>query len=156
MRPLSAMSLLIVVVVSSSAISAQSSQSVSSASIPRLINISGVFQPANGQPASAVETLTLSIYADSEGGALEYGAQPLGVACAKHRSGNTVSLGRAEQQRVAALRVDREGLRLLPEGSAALRVGIDRQRHRLDGAGRLPVGGLEDAADIDQARNRWG
>ena len=69
MRLLSAMSLLIVVVVSASAISAQSSQSVSSASVPRLINISGVFRPANGQPASAVETVTLSIYADSEGGA---------------------------------------------------------------------------------------
>ncbi len=89
-------------------------------------------------------------------GALEHGAQPLGLACGKHRSGDAVSLGRPEQQRVAALRIDRDGLRLLPERRAALRVGIDRQRHRLDGAGRLPVGGLEDAADIDQARNRWG
>ena len=42
---------------------------VSSPSVPRLINISGVFRPANGQPASAVETVTLSIYADAEGGA---------------------------------------------------------------------------------------
>ena len=62
-------SLIVVVVVSSSAISAQSSQSVSSQSVPRLINVSGVFQPANGQPASAVETVTLSIYADAAGGA---------------------------------------------------------------------------------------
>ena len=69
MRQLSAMSLLLVVVVSASAISAQSSQSASSQSVPRLINVSGVFRPANGQPASAVETVTLSIYADSEGGA---------------------------------------------------------------------------------------
>ena len=57
------------IVVSASAISAQSSQSVSSPSVPRLINISGVFRPADGQPASAVETVTLSIYADPEGGA---------------------------------------------------------------------------------------
>ena len=42
---------------------------VSSPSVPRLINISGVFQPADGQPASAVETVTLSIYAEAEGGA---------------------------------------------------------------------------------------
>ncbi len=61
--------LLVLIVVSASAISAQSSQSVSSQSVPRLINISGVFRPANGQPASAVETVTLSIYADPEGGA---------------------------------------------------------------------------------------
>ena len=49
---------LLVVVVSSSAMLAQSSQSVSSQSVPRLINVSGVFQPANGQPAGAVETAT--------------------------------------------------------------------------------------------------
>ena len=61
--------LVVLIVVSASAISAQSLQSVSSQSVPRLINISGVFRPANGQPASAVETVTLSIYADSEGGA---------------------------------------------------------------------------------------
>ena len=42
---------------------------MSSASVPRLINVSGVFRPADGQPASAVETVTLSIYADAEGGA---------------------------------------------------------------------------------------
>ena len=70
MRLLSAVrALLVLIVVSASAISAQSSQSVSSQSVPRLINISGVFRPANGQPASAVETVTLSIYADPEGGA---------------------------------------------------------------------------------------
>ena len=60
--------LVVLIVVSASAISAQSTQSVSSQSVPRLINVSGVFQPANGQPASAVETVTLSIYADPEGG----------------------------------------------------------------------------------------
>jgi hypothetical protein len=69
MRLLSAMSSLIVVVLSSSAVCAQSLQSASSQSVPRLINITGVFRPANGQPAGPVETVTLSIYADAERGA---------------------------------------------------------------------------------------
>ena len=60
--------LLVLIVLSPSAIIAQSPQAVSSASVPRLININGVFRPANGQPAAAVETVTLSIYADQEGG----------------------------------------------------------------------------------------
>ena len=61
--------LLVLIVVFPGAISAQSPPTGSSQSVPRLINVSGVFQPANGQPASAVETVTLSIYADAEGGA---------------------------------------------------------------------------------------
>ena len=61
--------LLVLLVLSPDAIFAQSSQSVSSGPVPRLINISGIFRPANGQPAGAVETVTLSIYADPEGGA---------------------------------------------------------------------------------------
>src|SRR5580765_7879942 len=68
MRLLSAMSSLIVVVPFASAISAQSAQSVSSQSIPRLINIAGVFRPADGQPAGAVAPVTVSIYADQQGG----------------------------------------------------------------------------------------
>jgi hypothetical protein len=69
MRLLSAMSTLIVVVLSSSVVGAQSLQSASSQSVPRLINITGVFRPANGQPAGPIETVTLSIYADAERGA---------------------------------------------------------------------------------------
>ena len=38
-------------------------------SVPRLINITGVFRPADGQPPAAVETVTLAIYADPQGGA---------------------------------------------------------------------------------------
>jgi hypothetical protein len=38
-------------------------------SVPRLINITGVFRPADGQPPAAVETITLAIYADATGGA---------------------------------------------------------------------------------------
>jgi hypothetical protein len=36
--------------------------------VPRLITITGVFHPADGQPLNAVETVTLSIYADPVGG----------------------------------------------------------------------------------------
>jgi hypothetical protein len=56
-----------VIFLSASAVFAQSSQSVSPASVPHLIKIGGVFHPADGQPAGAVETVTLSIYADPEG-----------------------------------------------------------------------------------------
>src|SRR3954468_21740727 len=48
---------------------AQSAQSESPASVPRLINITGVFRPADGAPPAAVETVTLAIYAEAEGGA---------------------------------------------------------------------------------------
>src|SRR5262245_2145814 len=59
---------LLVLVLVPSAIAAQSSQSVSSAAVPRLIEVTGVFRPADGLPAGPVETVTLSIYADEEGG----------------------------------------------------------------------------------------
>ena len=47
--------------------SAQSSQSVSSQSVPRLINVSGVFRPADGQPAAPSRPSRSSIYADAGG-----------------------------------------------------------------------------------------
>ena len=53
MRLLSAMSSIIIVMLSISAIIAQSLQSLSSQSVPRLINVTGVFRPANGQPPPA-------------------------------------------------------------------------------------------------------
>ena len=37
--------------------------------MPRLINLTGVFQPVDGQPPRAVETVTLAIYAEPTGGA---------------------------------------------------------------------------------------
>ena len=67
MRLLSVMCLAIAGVLSSEAVLAQSSPSTST-SVPRLIAITGVFRPADGRPASAVETVTLSIYADQYGG----------------------------------------------------------------------------------------
>src|SRR3954466_1510851 len=58
---------LTILLVSSVMASAQSAQS-SSTSVPRLINITGVFRPADGQAPATVESVTLSIYADQEGG----------------------------------------------------------------------------------------
>ena len=48
--------------------SAQSAQDPS-ASVPRLITITGVYRPADGKPLASVETATFSIYADPQGGA---------------------------------------------------------------------------------------
>ena len=39
-----------------------------SAPVPRLIKFSGVFQPSDGQPPASREVVTLSIYAEQEGG----------------------------------------------------------------------------------------
>src|SRR3954469_8075328 len=61
--------LLIVVLLSlpTSVALAQSDQQPT-ASVPRLINITGGFRPADGQPPATVETVTLSIYAEQAGG----------------------------------------------------------------------------------------
>ena len=48
--------------------SAQSSQQSPSTSVPRLVNISGTFRPADGQRPARVEVVTLAIYADETGG----------------------------------------------------------------------------------------
>lgn len=39
-----------------------------SVSVPHLVHVSGVFQPADGRPPAPVETITLAIYAEPEGG----------------------------------------------------------------------------------------
>lgn len=40
-----------------------------STAVPKVVRVTGVFVPANGQPAGQVETVTLAIYADEKGGA---------------------------------------------------------------------------------------
>ena len=47
---------------------AQSSQPAPTLSQPRLVNLSGIFQPANGQPAAGVHAVTLAIYTEETGG----------------------------------------------------------------------------------------
>jgi len=46
-----------------------SAQSAQDQSIPRLITITGVYRPADGKAPGAVETVTLSVYAEQQGGA---------------------------------------------------------------------------------------
>ncbi len=61
----------LIVLTSIASIQAQSAQLTGSqpaASVPRLIKFSGVFQPADGQPPASREVVTLSIYAEQEGG----------------------------------------------------------------------------------------
>ena len=48
-------------------VDAQSAQE-QSASIPRLITVTGVYRPADGTAPGTVETVTLLIYADQQGG----------------------------------------------------------------------------------------
>ena len=63
--------LALVILTSPASLLAQSSQFTDpqpSISVPRLVNVSGVFQPADGQPPAPVEVVTLSIYAAPEGG----------------------------------------------------------------------------------------
>src|SRR3954463_9066401 len=57
----------VILLVSHVPVLAQSAQS-SSTSVPRLINVTGVFRPADGQPVNTVESVTLSIYAEQAGG----------------------------------------------------------------------------------------
>ena len=47
---------------------AQSAQSPTSTSVPRLVTISGTFRPADGQQVARVEVVTLAIYAEENGG----------------------------------------------------------------------------------------
>src|SRR4051812_40261957 len=68
MRLLSVVSSVIVVALSAGAVSAQSAQSLSSEPVPRVVTITGVFRPADRQPAGRFETVTLSLYAEQEGG----------------------------------------------------------------------------------------
>ena len=61
----------IIVLTSIASVSAQSSKptgSQPSISVPRLIKFNGVFQPADGQPPASMEVVTLSVYAEQQGG----------------------------------------------------------------------------------------
>jgi hypothetical protein len=47
---------------------AQQSSRSAADSVPRVMHMTGVFMPANGQPAGSVETVTVAIYAEEQGG----------------------------------------------------------------------------------------
>jgi hypothetical protein len=46
----------------------QSAPAAPSVTVPRLIQLAGTFQPVDGRPPAAVELLTVSIYAEADGG----------------------------------------------------------------------------------------
>ena len=46
----------------------QSAQTTPSVSVPRLVSVTGVYQPANGQPPPPGTVVTLLVYADPQGG----------------------------------------------------------------------------------------
>src|SRR5688500_4614125 len=59
--------LLFVVLTPRAALGQSSSQSANAVTVPRVVNISGVFAPAEGQ-RPGVEVVTLAVYAEETGG----------------------------------------------------------------------------------------
>ena len=59
----------VVLVVSTSVFAQSSTEQTSTVSTARLINVSGVFRPADGAKPNPVETVTVAIYAEAAGGA---------------------------------------------------------------------------------------
>jgi hypothetical protein len=55
-------------VLATPAVDAQDAPSSTATVVPRLVRFASTFVPANGLPASPVETVTLAIYADETGG----------------------------------------------------------------------------------------
>jgi hypothetical protein len=64
-----ALAILVLLMVFPTTIFGQSAPPSPTGSVPRLIFLSGVFQPVDGRPPAPVEGVTLSIYSDPEGGA---------------------------------------------------------------------------------------
>jgi hypothetical protein len=58
-----------IVVLLASPIEGQTLPPGPSVSVPRVMNLAGVFQPVDGQPLRAVETITVALYTDPTGGA---------------------------------------------------------------------------------------
>jgi len=68
MRRITAVLILFFVLLVPIALMAQSAPGTSTAAVPRLIQVSGVYQPADGRPSAGVEVAIVSIYADADGG----------------------------------------------------------------------------------------
>jgi hypothetical protein len=69
MRPIpTALVILVLCLASPAPVFAQSSQASLSTSVPRLINVSGVYRPADKQPLTPLEHVTFAVYAQETGG----------------------------------------------------------------------------------------
>src|ERR1700741_1467689 len=68
--PSGALELSFILLIAPSTLLAQSqfTSSQPSISVPRLVKLSGIFKPADGQPPAPVEIVTVSIYAQPDGG----------------------------------------------------------------------------------------
>jgi endosialidase-like protein len=62
------LSVVVVLLLGPTSVHAQQSSRTAATSVPRVMHVSGVFAPANGQPAGAVESVTIAIYAEETGG----------------------------------------------------------------------------------------
>jgi hypothetical protein len=62
------MSVALVLLLGPVTVYAQQSPRSAASSVPRVMHITGVFVPANGQPAGSVETVTFVIYSEENGG----------------------------------------------------------------------------------------
>ena len=69
MRHLARVSLCVVFLLAATSVYAQPASRSTSEAVPRVMHMAGVFVPADGQPASSVETVTIQIYAQEQGGA---------------------------------------------------------------------------------------
>src|SRR5688572_1744749 len=102
MRRLSTVFMLLVVALVVPTLSAaQSELTAPSVTVPRLIQIAGVFQPVDGQSPSAAEIVTLSVYADSDGG-LPVWQERQTVAVEKSTGRFTLLLGASDQAGIPA------------------------------------------------------
>lgn len=68
MRHVARVSVALLLLLGPSSLYAQQSPRSAANSVPRVMHVSGVFVPANGQPAGSVESVTIAIYADENGG----------------------------------------------------------------------------------------
>jgi hypothetical protein len=64
----SGLCLIVLCLIAPTPVLAQGAQTAAPAAVPRVITFTGVFQPADGQPPRAVETVTLALYAEPTGG----------------------------------------------------------------------------------------
>ena len=68
MRILATLGLGAVVIVAAPALARAQSQASATVSVPRLITVTGTYQPASGQPVVGTAVMTLTVYAEATGG----------------------------------------------------------------------------------------
>jgi Chaperone of endosialidase len=98
--PAASATILCLSLISTSTALAQTAATGPSAAVPRVINLAGVFQPVDGQPLRAVETVTLALYADPTGGTPLW--QETQSVAVDTKGGYTLLLGAASAEGIPA------------------------------------------------------